>query len=85
MSRWTLYRERGQRKWKVLLLLTLSGAIRPADVELRYFGKRTTDAHQCEPSLAADPKPRAGTSIWSMGLKQLLRAYPKRPDQRMLQ
>ena len=62
MSRWALYRERGQRKRKVLLLLTLSGVIRPADVEQRYFGERTTGAHQSEPSSTADSIPGAGTS-----------------------
>lgn len=63
MSRWTLDRERGQRKWKALLLLTLSGAIRPADMELRYLRETTTGGHQSEPGSAADPLSQAATSI----------------------
>ena len=62
MARWTLYRERSQRKRKVLLLLTLSGVIRPAGVEQRYFGGVATGAHQNGPSWAADPIPLAETS-----------------------
>src|SRR5215471_12278303 len=51
-----------QRKRKVLLLLTLSGVIRPAGVEQRYFGGVATGAHQNGPSSATDPIPLAETS-----------------------
>ena len=37
-------RERRERMWKVLLLLTLSGVIRPANLETPYFGAEGTVA-----------------------------------------
>jgi len=43
VSRWTLYRDRRQRKRNASLLLMLSGAIRSADVELPYFERGAND------------------------------------------
>ena len=63
MSRWTLHREPGLRKRNALLLLTLSGVIRPADLEPRYSGERTTAEHQDGPSSPSDPLSQGGTSI----------------------
>jgi hypothetical protein len=37
MTRWTRYRVRYQRKRNALLLLTMSGAIRSADVEVPFL------------------------------------------------
>ena len=38
MTSWRCYWARRQQKRKVLSLLSLSGAIRTADIEARYFG-----------------------------------------------
>lgn len=38
MPRWKLERERRQRKCNALRLLIVSGAVRPADIEVRYRG-----------------------------------------------
>lgn len=38
MSGWQLERERRRRTRHALLLLTINGALRPADVEVRYRG-----------------------------------------------
>lgn len=78
MSRWMLDREREQQKRNALLLLMLSGVIRPADVGRRYFSEGTTGEQQSRPGAAVDPITEAVTSIWSMDLKQLLEAYPRR-------
>ena len=39
MSRWTQYLERYERRRNAFLLLTLSGAIRPAEVEAPCFAE----------------------------------------------
>jgi hypothetical protein len=35
-------RERRQRMWKALQLLVVSGVIRPANLEIQYFGAEET-------------------------------------------
>ena len=40
LARWSRYRHQYQRKRKAFLLLTLSGAVRPANVELSCGGRQ---------------------------------------------
>ena len=76
MSRWAQYRERYTRRKNAFLLLTLSGTIRSADVELAYCRERLatgTGRRQC----SALDGGREKQSIWAMDLRQLFlkRAY----------
>ena len=68
MSRLTLYRERCQGKRNAFLLLTLSGVIRPADVELPAF----RDARNAGP--VANATPQAEPSAWSISFRQFVEA-----------
>ena len=61
MSRWTQYRERCQRRRNAFLLLTMSGVIRSADMEVPYFRRE----------MAGGPASRAEQSIWSLDLRNL--------------
>lgn len=68
-------RARIEQKMKALQLLTLSGAIRAADIEARYRGSETVLG------LAARPQqdmPRDQQSIWWMDLTSLLKALQAR-------
>jgi hypothetical protein len=71
----SLKRARVEQKTKVLQLLTLSGAIRPADVEARYRGSDMligmTARQQAEAARQQD-------SIWWMDLTALLKAFQAR-------
>ena len=71
MSRWTQYLERYERRRNAFLLLTLSGAIRPAEVEAPCFRGRMADGLGRGATSALDPVPQAEQSIWSMDLRQL--------------
>jgi hypothetical protein len=67
----SLKRARIEQKTKALQLLTLSGAIRTADIETRYRGSETVLG------IAARPQremPREQQSIWWMDLTSLLKA-----------
>jgi hypothetical protein len=69
MSRWMQYRERYQQKRNAFLLLTLSGVIRSADVEVPYFrGTMAGGLGQAE------------HSIWSMDLRHLFSKVACRPN-----
>lgn len=68
-------RARIEQKMKALQLLTLSGAIRAADIEARYRGSETVLG------LAARPQqdmPRDQHSIWWMDLTSLLKSLQDR-------
>jgi hypothetical protein len=71
MSRWTLYRQRYQRKRNAFLLLTLSGAIRSADVEVPFLRERRFKGSQKEALSTTDALADTKQSIWSMDLRQL--------------
>jgi hypothetical protein len=71
MSRWMLYRQKYQRRRNALLLLTLSGAIRSADVEVSFLRERRFSGPRKGATSTADALPHAGQSIWSMDLRRL--------------
>lgn len=71
----SLKRARVEQKTKALQLLTLSGAIRPANVEARYRGSDmrfgVTDRQRAEVARQQD-------SIWWMDLTAVLKAFQAR-------
>ena len=76
ISRWMLSRKRYQKRRNAFLLLTLSGAIRPADVELPYCRERRL----AKPSNAGtDAVPEAEPSLWSMDIRELVFRKARRP------
>lgn len=79
MSRWRLYREQRQRKRKVFELLMVGGAVRPADVEPRYFGRerRIIQSHK-ELTIQADIVRGSASSIWTVDLSVLWHEYVKK-------
>ena len=78
MSRWKRYRERRHQKQIALQLLTLSGAIRPSNVEPRYYGVERTMAGACNESRLQPAVPeiviKSSTSMWSMDVGHVLQA-----------
>src|SRR5262245_29034045 len=71
MSRRAQYRERWERKRNAFLLLTLSGAIRSADVDLPCcFPERMTAEPQT--GSTTDQVPERERSIWAMNFRQFL-------------
>lgn len=76
MSRWKLQRENRRRKRIALQLLTLTGAVRPADVAIRYQG---TDRLLVTWSTDSDPRfPEAVAnrpSIWNTDIRELWKTY----------
>jgi hypothetical protein len=79
MSRWMLYRKRYQRKRNALLLLTLSGSIRPADVEVPYYRERMASEVRGRASSVLDPIPKVERSIWFMDIRELVFRKACRP------
>ncbi len=71
----SLKRARVEQKTKALQLLTLSGAIRPANVEARYRGSAlrfgVTNRQQAEAARQQD-------SIWWMDLTAVLKTFQAR-------
>jgi hypothetical protein len=76
MSRWKLQRESRRRKRIALQLLTLTGAVRPADVEIRYRG---TDRLLVTWSSDSDPRFSEAVanrhSIWNTDIRELWKTY----------
>ena len=76
MSRWKLQRETRRRKRIALLLLTVAGAVRPADVEIRYRG---TDRLLVTWSSDRDPRSLEAMenrpSIWNTDIRELWKTY----------
>lgn len=70
MSQWTQRRKQYQQRRNAFLLLTLSGAIRSADVEVPYFRERRL-RRQAEGNSGADLESRVKQSIWLMDLRKL--------------
>ena len=69
MSRWMQRRRRYEKKRNAFLLLTLSGAVRSADVEIPYSRERRF----AKPSnVGGHAIPKAEPSIWSMDIRELV-------------
>ena len=82
MAEWTQARERTRRMRKALQLLTVSGAVRPASLEPRYFApERTMATSSCDPQLAASRIEKSEASIWSMDLKSVWYGWRKSTQQ----
>ena len=80
MSRWTRYRQLKQRKRNAFVLLTMSGAIRSADVEVPFLRETRCSGPRRGLSSTADGIPQAEhPSIWSMDLRQLFSRNAGRP------
>jgi hypothetical protein len=71
MSQWTERRKKYQQRRNAFLLLTLSGAIRSADVELPYCRERMMARPAGPRHSAGNAIPRGEHSIWTMDLRQL--------------
>jgi hypothetical protein len=76
MSRWTQYRDQYRRRRNAFRLLTMSGAIRSADVEVPYFRERRAGEVGRGGNSVAD---LAAQSIWSMDLRRLFCSKARRP------
>jgi hypothetical protein len=76
MTSWRCYWVRRQQKRKALSLLSLSGAIRTADIEARYFGAERSVGRPG--SAAGRPLEADITSIWGMDLRVLLKQTGRR-------
>lgn len=71
----SLKRARMEQKKKALQLLTLSGAVRPANIEARYRGSETVLGVAARPQ---PEMPRQQDSIWWMDLTALFKALQAR-------
>ncbi|HKU51392.1 MAG TPA: hypothetical protein VJQ25_02910, partial [Nitrospira sp.] len=69
MTRWLQRRKRYQQTRNAFLLLTISGAVRSADVEVPYCRERRV-AMPSKP--VPDTPGKAKPSIWSMDLRELV-------------
>jgi hypothetical protein len=76
MSRWMQGRRRYEKKRNAFLLLTLSGAVRSADVEIPYSRERRFAKQS---NFASNPVPSAEPSIWSMDIRELVFRKAYRP------
>lgn len=74
MTRWKQFRERRLRKKKALQLLTLSGAVRPADVEPRYLGRERIVGGRHRNIVPAYETEQKTLSIWHKDLFQVWKA-----------
>ena len=75
MTRWKVYQERRRRKKKALQLLTLSGTIRPADVEPRYLGRDRAVGGRYAKAIVVDNVEKDQPPIWKSDLGQLWMKY----------
>src|SRR5688572_33136724 len=76
MSRWMQRRRHYEKKRNAFLLLTLSGAVRSADVEIPYSRERRVAKQS---NFASNPVPSAEPSIWSMDISELVLGKACRP------
>jgi hypothetical protein len=76
MTRWNLKRECLRRKRNALLLLTVAGAVRPANVEIRYQGTDrlfviwSPDSNRRSPETVQNRQ-----SIWNTDIRELWKTY----------
>lgn len=76
MSRWKLERERQQKTSEVLQLLIVSGAVRPADVYIRYRGPESLIGKgPSERDLLCSETVVNQRSMWSIYLRELWKTY----------
>jgi hypothetical protein len=76
MSRWKLQRESRRRKRIALQLLTVTGAIRPADVEIRYRGTdRLLVTWSSDSDLRSSEAVANRHSIWNTDIRELWKTY----------
>ncbi len=76
MSRRKLERERRQKKIEVLQLLIVSGAVRPADVYIRYRGPDILlGAGSSESDLLSSETVPNHRSIWNTYIRELWTTY----------
>ena len=78
MSRWKLQRESRRRKRIALQLLTVAGAIRPADVEIRYGGTdRLLVTWSSDSDVPVSEAVVNRNSIWNTDMRELWKTYRK--------
>lgn len=76
ISRWKLERERRQQRIEVLQLLIVSGAVRPADVYIRYRGPDILlGAGSSESDLLSSEAVPNHRSIWNIYIRELWDTY----------
>ena len=76
MSRWKLQRESRRRKRIALQLLTVAGAIRPADVEIRYRGTdRLFVMWSSDSDVPVSEAVVNRNSIWNTDIRELWKTY----------
>jgi hypothetical protein len=76
MLRWDLKRERRRQKRNALLLLAVAGAVRPADIEIRYRGSdRLLGTWSSETDLKSSQAAGSHRSIWSTDIRQIWKIY----------
>jgi hypothetical protein len=76
MSRWKLERERRLKKIQALQLLIVSGAVRPADVYIRYRGPDLLlGAGPSDRDLLCSEAVANHRSIWNIYIRELWEAY----------
>ena len=86
MSRWKLERERRQKKIETLQLLIVSGAVRPADVFIRYRGPDILlGAGSSESDLLSSDAVPTHRSIWNTYIRELWTTYRLGSDQLVVQ
>ena len=76
MTRWMQRRKRYQQTRNAFVLLTISGVVRLADVEVPYCRERRV-AKRSNP--VTDPVPNAKPSIWSVDIRELVFGKANRP------
>lgn len=76
MSQWKRQRESRRRKRIALQLLTVTGVIRPADVEIRYQGTdRLFVTWSRDSDLRVSEAVANRHSIWNTDIKELWKRY----------
>jgi hypothetical protein len=81
MSRWKLQRESRRRKRIALQLLTATGAVRPADVEIRYRGTdRLLVTWSSDSDLRFSEAVGNRHSIWNTDIRELWKTYRQGSD-----
>jgi hypothetical protein len=76
MLRWELKREHRRQKRNALLLLAVAGAVRPADIEIRYRGTdRLLGTWSSGMDLKSSQEADSHRSIWSTDIRQIWKRY----------
>jgi len=76
MSRWKLRRESRRRTRKALQLLAVTGAVRPAYVDIRYRGTdRLLGTWSSDSDLRVSEAVANRPSIWNTDIRELWKTY----------